>query len=253
MPQGLPFKEAQPKGRGAILLQDIFTEIFTGPGLTALGQVIMIDLVLAGDNAVVIGLAAAGLPKDQRNKAILIGIIAATVLRIGFALITTTLLGITGLLLAGGILLLWVCWKMYRELRSGHEQMDADAQEALADADLNADGSVAGRAPRKTLGQAALQIVIADVSMSLDNVLAVAGAAHDHPTVLLIGLVLSIALMGLAATFVARLLAKHRWIAWVGLALILYVSLKMIYDGSLDVMGMAPHSQPEAPAAHGTP
>lgn len=235
------------------MLQDIITEIFSGPGLTALGQVIMIDLVLAGDNAVVIGLAAAGLPREQRNKAILIGIIAATVLRIGFALITTTLLGITGLLLAGGILLLWVCWKMYRELRSGHAQMDADAQEALADADLNADGSVAGRAPRKTLGQAALQIVIADVSMSLDNVLAVAGAAHDHPSVLFIGLVLSIALMGLAATFVARLLAKHRWIAWVGLALILYVSLKMIYDGSLDVMGMGPHSQPEPPAAHGTP
>ncbi len=253
MPQGLPFKEAQPTGRGAILLQDIFTEIFTGPGLTALGQVIMIDLVLAGDNAVVIGLAAAGLPREQRNKAILIGIIAATVLRIGFALITTTLLGITGLLLAGGVLLLWVCWKMYRELRSGHEAHESDAQEALADADLNADGSVAGRAPRKTLGQAALQIVIADVSMSLDNVLAVAGAAHDHPSVLFIGLILSIALMGLAATFVARLLSKYRWIAWVGLVLILYVALKMIYDGSLDVMGKGPHSQPDQPAAHGSP
>jgi YjbE family integral membrane protein len=229
-------------------LNDIFTEIFTGPGLTALGQVIMIDLVLAGDNAVVIGLAAAGLPKDQRNRAILIGIIAAPVLRIGFALITTTLLGITGLLLAGGILLLWVCWKMYRELRSGHEQMEADAQEALADADLNRDGSVAGRAPRKTLAQAAIQIVIADVSMSLDNVLAVAGAAHAHPTVLIFGLVLSIALMGLAATFVAQLLAKHRWIAWIGLALIFYVALKMIYDGYLDVRGIGPHSHPE-PAA----
>jgi YjbE family integral membrane protein len=221
---------------------EIFTEIFTGPGLTALGQVIMIDLVLAGDNAVVIGLAAAGLPKEQRNKAILIGILAATVLRIGFALITTTLLGITGLLLAGGILLLWVCWKMYRELREGHADASAEAQEALEGADLNADGTVAGRAPRKTLGQAALQIIIADVSMSLDNVLAVAGAAHDHPTVLIIGLVLSVALMGLAATFVARLLGKHRWIAWVGLVLILYVALKMIYDGYLDVRGMGPHS-----------
>ena len=227
------------------MLQEIFTEIFSGPGLTALGQVIMIDLVLAGDNAVVIGLAAAGLPQEQRNKAILIGIIAATVLRIGFALITTTLLGITGLLLAGGILLLWVCWKMYRELRAGHGQMTDDAVEALEDSDINRDGTVAGRTPRKTLRQAAIQIVIADVSMSLDNVLAVAGVAHDHPTVLIIGLVLSIALMGLAATFVARLLSKHRWIAWVGLALILYVSLKMIYDGYLDVQGVAPHSPPQ--------
>jgi YjbE family integral membrane protein len=229
-------------GQERALLQDIFTEIFTGPGLTALGQVIMIDLVLAGDNAVVIGLAAAGLPKEQRNKAILIGILAATVLRIGFALITTTLLGITGLLLAGGILLLWVCWKMYRELREGHGTDAAEAQEALEGADLNADGTVAGRAPKKTLRQAALQIIIADVSMSLDNVLAVAGAAHDHPTVLIIGLVLSVALMGLAATFVARLLSKHRWIAWVGLVLILYVALKMIYDGVQDVRGMGPHS-----------
>ncbi|MGQ0564265.1 MAG: TerC family protein [Gemmobacter sp.] len=231
------------------MLQEIFAEIFTGPGLTALGQVIMIDLVLAGDNAVVIGLAAAGLPKEQRNKAILIGIIAATVLRIGFALITTTLLGITGLLLAGGILLLWVCWKMYRELREGHGAQTEEAVEALDDSDLNRDGSVAGRAPRKTLMQAAIQIIIADVSMSLDNVLAVAGAAHDHPTVLIIGLVLSIALMGLAATFVAKLLAKHRWIAWVGLVLILYVSLKMIYDGFVDLPFMDPQAAPEPPTA----
>ena len=219
-------------------------DFLTPDGLAALGQVIMIDLVLAGDNAVVIGLAAAGLPKDQRNRAILIGIIAATVLRIGFALITTTLLGIPGLLLAGGVLLLWVCWKMYRELRSGHDQHDIDAQEALADTDLNRDGTVAGGVPRKSLRDAALQIVIADVSMSLDNVLAVAGAAHDHPTVLIIGLVLSVALMGLAATFVARLLSRHRWIAWVGLALIFYVALKMLYDGYLDLRGMGPLSKP---------
>lgn len=231
------------------MLQEIFTEIFTGPGLTALGQVIMIDLVLAGDNAVVIGLAAAGLPKEQRNKAILIGIIAATLLRIGFALITTTLLGITGLLLAGGVLLLWVCWKMYRELREGHAEQDHEAQEALQGADLNADGSVAGRTPRKTLRQAAIQIVIADVSMSLDNVLAVAGAAHEHPTVLIIGLVLSVALMGLAATFVAQLLNRHRWIAWVGLVLIFYVALKMMYDGYLDVTGQEKETMPEPPAA----
>lgn len=224
-------------------------EIFTPEGFTALLQVIGIDLVLAGDNAVVIGLAAAGLPKEQRNRAILIGIIAATVLRIGFALITTTLLGITGLLLAGGILLLWVCWKMYRELRAGHQEMDDAAVEALADADLNADGTVASGAPKKTLRQAALQIIIADVSMSLDNVLAVAGAAHDHPTVLIIGLVLSVALMGLAATFVARLLSRHRWIAWVGLALILYVALQMIYDGYLDIRGVDPHALLDVPAA----
>ena len=146
-----------------------FGEIFTPEGFTALLQVIGIDLVLAGDNAVVIGLAAAGLPKEQRNKAILIGIIAATVLRIGFAAVTTQLLAIVGLLLAGGILLLWVCWKMWRELRSGHEAEEHAAQEALADADLNADGTVASGAPRKTFAQAAWQIVVADVSMSLDN------------------------------------------------------------------------------------
>ncbi|MGB8816385.1 MAG: TerC family protein [Rhizobiaceae bacterium] len=212
-------------------MMDMFAEIFTPEGFTALLQVIGIDLVLAGDNAVVIGLAAAGLPKELRNKAILIGIIAATVLRIGFAAITTQLLAIVGLLLAGGILLLWVCWKMWRELRQGHDADEQAAQEALADLDINADGSVAGGQPRKTFAQAAWQIVIADVSMSLDNVLAVAGAARDHPTVLVIGLILSIALMGLAASFIARLLSKHRWIAYVGLAIILYVSLEMIYRG----------------------
>ncbi len=205
-------------------------EIFTPEGFAALLQVIGIDLVLAGDNAIVIGLAAAGLPKEQRNKAILVGIIAATLMRIGFAAITVQLLAIVGLLLAGGVLLLWVCWKMWRELQAGHGH-ESDANEALADADLNADGTVAGGAPRKTFAQAAWQIVIADVSMSLDNVLAVAGAAKDHPSVLVIGLVLSIALMGLAATFIARLLTKHRWIAYVGLLIIVYVSLKMIYEG----------------------
>jgi YjbE family integral membrane protein len=206
-------------------------EIFTAEGFAALLQVMMIDLVLAGDNAIVIGLAAAGLPKDQRAKAILVGIIAATVLRIFFATITVQLLAITGLLLAGGILLLWVCWKMWRELRAGHADAEMEAQEALANADLNADGTVAGGAPRKSFRQAATQIVIADVSMSLDNVLAVAGAAREHPTVLVIGLVLSIALMGIAASFIARLLNKHRWIAFIGLAIILYVALDMIWRG----------------------
>jgi YjbE family integral membrane protein len=216
-------------------------EIFTYEGFWALMQVIWADLALAGDNAVVIGLAAAGLPKDLRARAILIGIIAATVMRIGFALITTQLLEITGLLLAGGVLLLWVCWKMWRELKDGHEDENAGV-EALADADLNADGTIAGGVPRKTFRQAVTQIVIADVSMSLDNVLAVAGIAHGHPTVLVIGLVLSIALMGLAATFIARLLQRHRWIAYVGLLIILFVALKMIWEGWHEVepvlMGM---------------
>jgi YjbE family integral membrane protein len=210
------------------------SEYLTSEALTALLQVVMIDLVLAGDNAIVIGLAAAGLPKELRAKAILIGIIAATVLRIGFAAATTQLLQITGLLLAGGLLLLWVCWKMWRELRANHAH-EGEAQEALEGQDLNKDGTVAGGAPRKTFAQAAWQIVIADVSMSLDNVLAVAGAARDHPGILVFGLALSIALMGLAASFIAGLLQRHRWIAYVGLAIILYVALEMIYRGSGEV------------------
>ncbi|MDH4991342.1 TerC family protein [Aquamicrobium lusatiense] len=210
------------------------TEFFTGDALTALLQVIMIDLVLAGDNAIVIGLAAAGLPKEQRAKAILIGIIAATVLRIGFAAATTQLLQIVGLLLAGGVLLLWVCWKMWRELRHSAAE-EAQGMEALTESDIDKDGAVAGKAPRKTFAQAAWQIVIADVSMSLDNVLAVAGAARDHPGVLIFGLALSIALMGLAASFIARILQKHRWIAYVGLVIILYVAGEMIYRDAMEV------------------
>ncbi|MER9307109.1 TerC family protein [Mesorhizobium sp. M0293] len=210
---------------------DIF---FSAASLTALLQVIAIDLVLAGDNAIVIGLAAAGLPADQRKKAILIGVLAATVLRIGFAAVTVKLLAIVGLLLAGGILLLWVCWKMYRELSTSHAD-ELEATEALSNSDLNSDKAVAGKAKRKTLGQAALQIVVADVSMSLDNVLAVAGAARDHFPVLVIGLVLSIALMGLAATFIAKLLQRHRWIAYVGLLIILYVAVDMVYRGAVEV------------------
>jgi YjbE family integral membrane protein len=212
----------------------MFESFFAEGAMSALFQVIMIDLVLAGDNAIVIGLAAAGLPKEQRGKAILIGIVAATVLRIVFALLTTQLLQIVGLLLAGGLLLLWVCWKMWRELRDGGEHHDAT--EAITGEDLNADGSVAGNAPRKSLSQAAWQIIIADVSMSLDNVLAVAGAAHEHPGVLIVGLILSIALMGLAATFVAKLLNKYRWIAYVGLLIILYVAFDMIWTGSMEVL-----------------
>jgi YjbE family integral membrane protein len=209
-------------------------EIFTAAGLAALFQVIAIDLVLAGDNAIVIGMAAAGLPAEQRRRAIFIGVIAATVLRILFAAVTVQLLAILGLLLVGGILLLWVCWKMWRELRTSEEE-EEEATEALSDTDYDKDGVVARKAPRKTLGQAALQIVIADVSMSLDNVLAVAGAARDHFAVLIIGLILSVALMGLAASFIARLLHHHRWIAYIGLLIILYVALDMIYRGILEI------------------
>lgn len=199
--------------------------------LSSLFQVIMIDLVLAGDNAVVIGLAAAGLAPELRRKAILIGILAATVLRIGFALLTTQLLSLGGgLLIAGGVLLLWVCWKMYRELTVSPEE-EHEATEALANADLNADGSVASKAPKKTLRQAVIQIIIADVSMSLDNVLAVAGAAQHHFEALVFGLALSVVLMGVAATFIARLLHKFRWIAWIGLIMILIVAIRMGLEG----------------------
>jgi YjbE family integral membrane protein len=207
------------------------TDLVTSEAMVAFLQVVLIDLVLAGDNAVVIGLAAAGLSPEQRTRAILVGILAATALRIIFAGLTTQLLQIIGLLLAGGILLLWVCWKMWRELRTSSADAE-EAGEALVDYDINQDGTIAGRARRKTFGQAALQIVVADVSMSLDNVLAVAGAAREHPIVLAFGLLLSIALMGVAANLVARLLQKHRWIAYVGLAIIFYVACEMIYRGA---------------------
>lgn len=205
------------------------TDLITTEAMVAFLQVVMIDLVLAGDNAIVIGLAAAGLPPAQRKQAILVGILAATVLRILFAGVTTQLLQIVGLMFAGGILLLWVCWKMWRELRTS----PAEEQTAfLVSYDVNADGTIAGGARRKTFGQAALQIVVADVSMSLDNVLAVAGAAREHPIILVCGLLLSIALMGVAANMVARLLQKHRWIGYVGLAIIFYVAFEMIYRGA---------------------
>lgn len=209
-------------------------EIFTSAGLSALLQVIAIDLVLAGDNAIVIGLAAAGLPAGQRRKAIVIGILAATVLRIGFATVTLRLLEILGLLLVGGILLLWVCWKMWREIKTSHAERNA-AEEALEDCDLDASGAVGDAAPQKSFAQAAWQIVVADVSMSLDNVLAVAGAAREHPTVLVIGLLLSIALMGVAASIIARILNRYPWIAYIGLLIILYVALDMIYRGAAEV------------------
>jgi len=207
------------------------TGLLTSEAIAAFFQVIIIDLVLAGDNAIVIGLAAAGLPQEQRTKAILIGIGAATALRIVFAGITTQLLRLVGLVFAGGLLLLWVCWKMWRELRASVEQ-EQEAAEALTGYDINANGTIAAHIPRKTFVQAAGQIIVADVSMSLDNVLAVAGAAREQPVVLIFGLALSIALMGVAANFIARVLQNHRWIAYVGLAVILYVALEMIYRGA---------------------
>ena len=194
----------------------------------------MIDLVLAGDNAIVIGLAAAGLPREQRNKAILVGIIAATVLRILFASITTWLLAIVGLLCrrrhpaAVGLL--------EDVARAAHHgSREPRGRGGAGGRGLDGTDEIAGGTPRKTFAQAAWQIVIADVSMSLDNVLAVAGAAREHPVVLVFGLVLSIALMGIAASFIARLLQKHRWIAYVGLAIILYVALKMMWDGFFEI------------------
>ena len=208
--------------------------LFSPDVLTAFAQVILIDLVLAGDNAIVIGLAAAGLPPEQRNKAILVGVVAATVLRIAFAGVTTQLLKVVGLLFAGGILLLWVCWRMLRELRTSHAT-ENDGVEAFSGFDINADGTIAGRLPRKSFAAAAWQIVVADVTMSLDNVLAVAGAAREHPIVLVFGLALSIALMGLAASLIARLLQRHRWIAYLGLAVILYVALDMMVRGAQEL------------------
>ncbi|MCA1360017.1 MULTISPECIES: TerC family protein [Bradyrhizobium] len=207
------------------------TELITAEALSALFQVILIDLVLAGDNAVVIGLAAAGLPAEQRRRAIIVGIAAATALRIAFAGVATQLLQVIGLLLAGGVLLLWVCWKMWRELR----------EQAAHSKELAFDSNGAGAAPvqqpvtQKTFGQAAVQIVAADVSMSLDNVLAVAGAAREHPYILAFGLLLSVGMMGVAADLLGRLLQKQRWVAYVGLAIILYVSFEMIYRGTLEL------------------
>jgi YjbE family integral membrane protein len=199
--------------------------------LTALFQIVLIDLALAGDNTIVIGLAAAGLPQAQQSKAILIGIVAATILRILLAGLATQILQIVGLLLAGGILLLWVCWKMWRELRASSAGPIETKEAAGASAGTNAEGK-----PRKTLVQASWQIIVADVSMSLDNVLAVAGAAREHPAVMIFGLGLSVAMMGVAASFIARLLQNHRWIAYIGLTVILYVAVEMMFRGTLDIM-----------------
>jgi len=186
-------------------------------------QILFIDVVLAGDNAIVVGALAAGLPAAQRRKVIWIGVAAALVLRIAFALLVTQLLQIVGLVLAGGILLLWVAWRMYRELK--HRNESVGSEEVAGD-------EHSGLKPAKSFAAAAWGVAFADVSMSMDNVLAVAGAAREHPYVLVFGLVLSVLLMGLAANIIARYIDRYRWIGWVGLVVILWVALKMIYEGA---------------------
>jgi YjbE family integral membrane protein len=191
--------------------------------LTALAQVVLIDIALAGDNAVVVGLAVAGLPQRRKRPAIILGIVGATAIRIALGAVAVELLAVIGLLLAGGLLLLWVCWRMYRELRH-----------------RSARGIVVG-APLKTLPQAMLQIILADLSMSLDNVLAVAGAAYGSPWVLVTGLILSVVLMGVAANLLANLLERQRWLAWAGLLIVLFIALRMIWAGGFEVAGAMAH------------
>jgi YjbE family integral membrane protein len=194
------------------------------PGaIAAFFEILFIDIVLAGDNAIVVGALAAGLPKDQRKKVIMIGVLAALVLRVAFALVVTQLLQIVGLVLAGGLLLLWVAWRMYRELRDPNE--NPGSEEVVGD-------EHSGLRAARSFASAAWGVAVADVSMSLDNVLAVAGAARDHPYILIFGLVLSVILMGVAANFIARYIERYRWIAWGGLIVILWVAVKMIYEGA---------------------
>jgi YjbE family integral membrane protein len=195
---------------------------FGAGAMAAFVQVLLIDLVLAGDNAIVVGALAAGLPPDQRKKVIMLGVVAALVLRIGFALMVSQLLQVVGLVLAGGLLLLWVAWRMYREIRDHGES--PGSPEIIGDED-------SGVSAAKSFASAAWAVALADVSMSLDNVLAVAGAAREHPGILIVGLVLSVALMGIAANVIAKYIERYRWIAYVGLAVILWVALKMIWDG----------------------
>jgi YjbE family integral membrane protein len=204
------------------LLRKVFVDWFSANALVELLEVILVNLVLSADNAIVVGIAVAGLPVGRRWQVMVLGIGAATGLRIVFAAFTVQLLAVIGLLLAGGLLLLWICWKLWRELRGGRLSFAA----------------AAGDAP-KSMREAIVQIVIADVSMSLDNVLAVAGVARSHLWVLVVGLALSIAFMGLAAALIARLLNRQAWIAYVGLAVILYVAVRMVWDGAVEVLAAA--------------
>ena len=202
-----------------------FRNIGEPAALAAFGQVVMIDLLLAADNAIVVGALAAGLPAHQRRMVILVGIIAALVLRIAFALVVTQLMQIVGLILAGGLLLLWVSWRMWREIR--HEGESAGSPEIGGD-------EASGVRSAKSFGGAVIAVALADVSMSLDNVLAVAGAAREHPGILVFGLILAVALMGLAANVIAKYIERYRWLAYLGLAVILFVAGKMIYEGFVD-------------------
>jgi YjbE family integral membrane protein len=203
-----------------------FADVFTTAGLATFGQVILMDLTLAGDNVMVMGTLASGLPASERKRVLALGVGMAMIFLIGFALIATQLLQITGLLLAGGLLLLWVAWKMWRELHPAGDPVIADDP---------ATAKIDGPPRTKTFAQAAIQIALADLSMSLDNVLAVAGAAREHPTVLFLGLSLSVTLTGLAANLIARLIARYHWIAYIGLVAILYVAVGMIIEGWHDV------------------
>lgn len=202
-----------------------FSNIGSPAALSAFLQVLMIDIVLAGDNAIVVGALAAGLPADQRRKVIVIGVLAALVLRVAFALVVQQLMGIVGLIFVGGLLLVWVAWKMWRELREGAHS--AGSPEIEGD-------EHSGLKPAKSFAAAAWAVAVADVSMSLDNVLAVAGAARDHPGIMIVGLIVAVALMGVAANIIAKYIERYRWIAYVGLAVILYVAVKMIYEGWID-------------------
>jgi YjbE family integral membrane protein len=205
-----------------------FSNITEPAAFAAFMQVLLIDLVLAGDNAIVVGALAAGLPADQRRKVIVIGVVAALVLRIFFALTVSWLLGIVGLVLAGGLLLLWVAWRMYRDLHHGEAGASPGSPEIAGDED-------SGIPAAKSFAAAAWSVAIADVSMSLDNVLAVAGAAREHPGILIVGLIFAVALMGIAANVIAQYIERYRWIAWFGLAVIVYVAGKMIWEGFHEV------------------
>jgi YjbE family integral membrane protein len=209
------------------------SDLLSPGAISAFFQVVMIDIALAGDNAVAVGLVAAGLPQPKRRRAILLGLAAAVIMRIGFALIAAQLMQLVGLLVAGGLLLLWVCWKMWRDLRAHGRENEAQGRAALE----GGEHAVGKHAPRraKTMGGALLQILAADLTMSLDNVLAVAGAAREHPFVLAAGILISITLMGVAASWIARLLHRFRWIGYLGLAIVVYVACHMIWQGSRTV------------------
>jgi YjbE family integral membrane protein len=204
-----------------------FSNLNTTSAWTALGSVILLDLVLAGDNAIVVGALAAGLPAEQRKKVIFIGVIAALVLRVVFALMVNLLMGVIGLIFVGGLLLIWVAWKMYRDLQRSEGTESPGSPEVLGDEN-------SGIPAAKSFAAAAWAVAVADVSMSLDNVLAVAGAAKDHPGIMIVGLIFAVALMGIAANIIAQYIERYKWIAWLGMAVIVYVALKMIYEGWTD-------------------